>query len=163
MLFVYRAIYWLGVIIIEFLLLKIIVLIFVYIAVIYDIKTYKIPNKLNLAGCFTGILYSMICGGVRGVFNSLIWIFIPVVLMFILYCFSVIGAGDIKLFSVIGSFVFQEVLKVIILAFLLAAAFGLVVVGKKIYLKIKDKKTAYAFGRLHFSIPIALGVTVILI
>jgi len=65
-----------------------IILVFVDMAVIYDIKTYRIPNNLNLVGSICGLVLSVVAYGVKGLLYSFTGILIPIVLLFIFFTIS---------------------------------------------------------------------------
>ncbi|HOJ09366.1 MAG TPA: prepilin peptidase [Clostridiales bacterium] len=79
------------------------VFILIFIALISDIKTYKIKNNLILVFIIIGIITNCILAGKIGLMNSLLGIIIPVAILFSLFAASMLGAGDIKVFSAIGS------------------------------------------------------------
>ncbi len=111
-------------------------------AVIMDLRSYKISNHLILTGIITGILFDVYEYGRTGISLWLPGILLPVILLFPLFIIKALGAGDIKLFSVIGSFYGAAyVLKSIAAAFILGAVMSL------IYL-IKYKMVFYRFRHL---------------
>ena len=111
-------------------------------AVIMDLRSYKISNHLILTGIITGILFDVYEYGRTGIRLWLPGILLPVILLFPLFIIKVLGAGDIKLFSVIGSFYGTSyVLKSIAAAFILGAVMSL------IYL-IKYRLVFYRFRHL---------------
>ena len=74
------------------------------IALVYDLKAYRVPNWLIVAGWILGIICRTLAGGLEG---SIWWIvgvgvigifFIPFALL------HMFGAGDVKLFMVTGGF-----------------------------------------------------------
>ena len=73
------------------------------VAVIMDIKSDRIPNLCIVAGLLCGLAVSL---GFQDVFwpQILLRVFLPILICFPLFCMGALGAGDIKLFSVIGSF-----------------------------------------------------------
>lgn len=73
-------------------------------AVIFDLDSGKIPNRLSAAGCLTGVGLNILANGLKGVLTGTAGILIPVVLLFPLFLFRMLGAGDIKLFAAAGSF-----------------------------------------------------------
>lgn len=76
---------------------------FLTIAVIWDFKSERIPNWLIAAGLICG---SIIRIGILGdAWYQVLWgVVCPVLICFILFLMHALGAGDIKLFSVIGCF-----------------------------------------------------------
>lgn len=73
-------------------------------AVYFDLREQRIPNGLIL----TGLLLGMVDQFQRSLWKGLVTygagIFVPVLMLGALYYFRMIGAGDIKLLSVIGGF-----------------------------------------------------------
>lgn len=122
------------------------------VAVISDIKAYRIPNVLNALGCLAGMTYGVVSGGTRGLCRSLMGIIVPAVLLMVLFIFRVIGAGDIKLLSAIGAFVSLDIIKIIVISFILTAVYGIGAVVLKYCLTSKR-----GFTKIHLSIPIMLG------
>lgn len=116
------------------------VAIIVTFALISDLKVYKISNKL----IFTGHCISLIINVQRGYVGLMAWCFgvvIPIGILFILFIFRMIGAGDIKLFSVIGGFIGGLlVIRVIIYSFMFGALLS-------IFKLIKYKNLYY---RMHY-------------
>lgn len=103
---------------IKFFLIGVILLL----VVIGDMRNYKVKNSLILIG----VILSFICSVLEGGINSLNYWFFgisgPIIILFLLFVFKVLGAGDIKLFSVIGGFFgIHFVLKVIVAAFVIGA------------------------------------------
>ncbi len=97
------------------------------VAVIGDIKSYRISNRLILTGLGFAFLFRLVGGKVAGIIWFLPDIFFPVVVLYLLYLSGILGAGDIKLFSVICGFTNLKFIIVCMMAsFLTAAAGGLV-------------------------------------
>lgn len=91
------------------LLRAILVLILALIALKTDIKSYKIPNKLNLIFIVFGLILNLIIGNIK---LSLIGMLFPMILFPLFIC-RMMGAGDIKLFCALGSIVcFPHIVKI---------------------------------------------------
>ena len=92
-------------------------------AAVYDLREGRIPNRLILAGVFLGMLRIAVC---RMAFPPyLIGILIPILFLFPFFSIGTLGAGDIKLISMIGFFLSpKEVAFSMLLAFAMAAAAG---------------------------------------
>ena len=73
-------------------------------AVLCDLDRGRIPNGLILAGLGMGFIWQSVSDGIAGIALFLGGIFLPAAIFGPLYCFRMIGAGDIKLMSVIGAF-----------------------------------------------------------
>lgn len=106
-----------------------------------DLKSYKISNHLIIFGLIIGILFNFFEYGWTSISISFLGILLPILLLFPLFLIKALGAGDIKLFSVLGSFYgVTYVFKIIVAAFIIGAVMSLV------YL-IKYKQVFY---RLHY-------------
>lgn len=68
-----------------------------------DIESGKISNRLIVTGLVIGIIRQVTENQVWGVYYFLRNISVPVILLYLLFQMRVLGAGDIKLFSMIGS------------------------------------------------------------
>lgn len=97
-------------------------LLYLLFATYYDLKEYRIPNQIILFGLGTSLFYQLYVSGWYGIICWGKGIILPFVSLFILYLFHVIGAGDIKLFMVVGGVLgIYQVIQVIILAFIIGA------------------------------------------
>ncbi|QAU33459.1 A24 family peptidase [Janthinobacterium sp. 17J80-10] len=101
-------------------------------AAIHDVRTYRIPNWLTLGGAAFGLTYSVFVpfpmhGGFLWAFGGLA---LGLVLMIPMYALKAMGAGDVKLMAMAGSFlgvhdVIFAVLATFILGGILALGFAL--------------------------------------
>lgn len=128
-------------------------------AVWKDIKSYKIPNYLVLGGLMVSILlliYTFATGGglityvVAGVLTFMV--LVPVYLM------HGIGAGDVKLLTVIGLLSgVDAMIRIIALSFLCAGLTGIVLIvsgaGGRRQVMLPNGTSA-RFHTIHFSISI---------
>lgn len=86
-----------------FILKYIVVFLILIIATIQDFRCSKISNILVILGYSISFIYQVIYE-----VNILLWlcgILLPIVMLFLLFYLKMIGAGDVKLLSVIGGFV----------------------------------------------------------
>ena len=120
-------------------------------ACVYDLKSCRIPNALCGSFCIAGWCLSLAEYGPPGLLHSTLSTLIPIAGLFILYAFHVLGAGDIKLLSAVGSMVSFRIIRVMACAFSLCALYGLIVLS----VHLLQKKLC--FSRTHFSIWIAAG------
>lgn len=79
--------------------------IFLIIAFVLDVRHHKLPNWLTASGMLIGIVYHLISNGIDGLIFSFLGLLVAGGIFLILYIFKAIGAGDVKLFAAIGSFV----------------------------------------------------------
>lgn len=119
-------------------------------AAISDLCTGKIRNRLILLGLTLGFMITVYEKGVRSIPLWFFQIYIPVILFFLAFRIGGLGAGDIKLFSVIAGFLTIEEWWICIVA---AFVSGAVICAVKILFakKMRDPH------RIHFSIPILAG------
>lgn len=73
-------------------------------AVFFDIMYQKIPNGLIITGFIMGFLYQISHSGIWGFLIYGAGAILPMIILGILYYFRMMGAGDVKLLCVVGSF-----------------------------------------------------------
>lgn len=149
----------------------------VLIAVVMDLRKTKISNRLILVGLGISLIRRVVLEGGVGI---LIWLFqisFPVVILYLFYLMGALGAGDLKLFSLIAGFInFKELCICIISAFVVGGVFSfLKMLWEAILFSGMKNGLAYGFyllqGNLapypkpedkkhyiHFSIPILCGL-----
>lgn len=129
-------------------------------AVFYDLKSFRIPNRLNAVLTVLGLFTSLVYGGVGYFGYGAIGVILPFFILYFLFYVRIVGAGDIKLLCGIGSFVHLGIVKIIILSFILTACMGVLIVTVNIvsahYTRTKQ------LTRIHLSIPIALATAIYL-
>ena len=81
-----------------------IVLFFLAEALRQDLDCRRISNRLILAGIGCGAALRIFTEGIWQIGRLTADLLLPVGLLFILYLFRVLGAGDLKLFSIISIF-----------------------------------------------------------
>jgi prepilin peptidase CpaA len=70
----------------------------------FDIKSRKIPNRLIVLGIFLGIAVNALGSFPGHFYSGILGFVLGFGLMLIPYCFGLLGAGDVKLFAVVGLF-----------------------------------------------------------
>jgi len=150
---------------------------FVLIAVGMDLRSMKISNRLILVGIVLSLIRRLFCEGIGGIFTGIFLISFPVIFLYLLFLAGALGAGDIKLFSLIGGFVnLKELMWCIVFAFIFAAVFSVVkmLYYRTFFLSIKNglwyfyglfkgDRGSYLSklgekGQIRFSIAILLGL-----
>ena len=126
-------------------------------AVAADFREMRISNRLIASGLMMGLTLRILGEGGAGIVHFLVNILFGYLCS--LFQLRVIGAGDIKLFSVAGGFLsMRQLLYVILAAFVTAAVIGL---GKLLY----QKRMAGIFGNqrtlIHFSAMILIGYFIV--
>ena len=94
-----------------------------FLAAILDYFKGKIPNLLIITGCCYGLIRMIYY---HDFLKSIPGILFPIIVLFPIYKIGVIGAGDIKLFSMLGFyFTFMETVFCIFSAFVLGAVISM--------------------------------------
>lgn len=118
-------------------------------AVYTDMTRTRISNRLIVSGLLGGFFFRIWSEGSMGVFVYVVNIFIPVIFLYLLFQMHALGAGDIKLFSMLGAFISTEqLLRLMGLAFCIGALLG---IFKIIYQFIFLKSELGKLTQIHFS------------
>ncbi len=139
----------------------------VVIAVMQDLDSMRISNRLIFVGYVLALVCSVIIPDVLSVkggaslvellkagafVHFLVNISIPIVVLFLFCLMGAIGAGDIKLLSVIGGFVTsEEIVQCMLVAFGIGACYGL------FYLSIKGELYARCMSAFQYFGDLARG------
>jgi prepilin peptidase CpaA len=101
------------------------------VAVVQDVKYMRISNRLIVVGIILSVAFGIFLGGMPRLIDILLNMSFPVIVLYLLYLLGVLGAGDIKLFSVVGGFTnFKTLTGCMFAAFAVAAVMS---VGKMLY------------------------------
>lgn len=153
--------------------------IFLSIAVIQDMRSLKVSNRLIFVGICAAIPFRIFAHGI----GDIVWILpntiLPVFVLYLLYLAGVLGAADIKLFSLVGSYLsLKELSYSVVAAFVIGAFFSVL---KMIEQKNFWCRMTYGFSYMcdvargnfkayemrddrsviHFSVAILLGVIIV--
>lgn len=105
----------------------ILLLVILSISMISDLKIGKVKNWIIISGLVLSLLFQIRFLGLKGIGIFILGIGLPVVMLFLLFLFRVMGAGDIKLISVVGGFLGpRAVFQCIVITFILGAVFALI-------------------------------------
>ena len=152
------------------------------VAGVIDYRTYRIPNWLTLSGAVFGLLYSALGSNVhQGFLWSLGGLGLGLLTMLPMYALRVMGAGDVKLMAMVGTFLgYTGIPLAILCTFIVGgiAALGFAlcrgVLGRML-VNIKDiastaalsvfggmrptidMETGTSIGRLPYGVSIAVG------
>lgn len=128
-------------------------------AVHTDMIQTRISNRLIVLGLTLGFFFRFMTEGSKGVLFFVVNISIPVILLYLLFQMHALGAGDIKLFSMVGAFISTEqLLKLMGLAFCIGALLG---IAKIIYRFIFLKTEIGTLTKIHFSPAILIAYLMI--
>ncbi|MDE7247403.1 MAG: A24 family peptidase [Lachnospiraceae bacterium] len=143
-----------------------------------DLRTDRIPNGFILLGIGFGMAGSILSG--RGLSSILASVVLAFLLMYPLYMIGALGAGDVKLFLLVGSFQGTgELMAILAGAFVIGAGFSLIKLAVerngrerlqyfmsylqdvrrtghwKIYGEnLKQDYHTYCRNKIHFAVPI---------
>ena len=152
------------------------------IAIYSDYTSYKVKNSIIWSGLSIGIIVQFFYNGLDGIFQWFLGISLPICLLWFLFRYRMLGAGDIKLFSVIGGLYGPlAVINIIILAFLAGGLLSIIRLIQvrnfksrlqylAVYIQNQYEKTGiekyYIKERdgtkmtIHFAVAIGIGVFV---
>ena len=99
-------------------------------ACIFDARSYRIPNQLIVLGYIAGIYVNLQMYGMIGILYFLLKAAWPIIALLPLYlCGKQIGAGDIKLFSVMSSLVGNRITMDTMIASVVLAGITIIIVS----------------------------------
>lgn len=159
-----------------------VLLLLLLLAALADLKTDRIPNGFLITGIAAGMAGSLWQG--LSPVRSVVSLLLAFLLLYPLFRIGALGAGDVKVFMMIGSFLgVKELLAVLVLAFMIGAVCSLVKLlaehnGKERMLyflsyimevvrtrqwKIYGENMAqdyerYRRNKIHFTIPVLFSV-----
>lgn len=147
-------------------------------SVLFDLQDGRIPNSIVATGFLLGGTYQLFTEGILGMLIFLGGAFLPLVLFGAFYYFRMIGAGDVKLLCVVGSFLGPSgCFSCIIAAILFGGVISLALMARRHSLNERlvcfsayvsrcsraGKWDSYLAGteeeaRLCFSVPVLMGI-----
>lgn len=128
-------------------------------AVVTDYRDWRIPNQLIAFGMIQGFMASAVMSGMyQGLVNSVRGCVIPLVVLYVLFLIRALGAGDIKLLAVAGTFVGTDILRVMAYSFLAGGVISAGYLLKEHLLSITSRKKKSDRRTVHFSVAVLLGV-----
>lgn len=144
-----------------------------------DLQTEKISNIWIVAGWCIGLIFRTASGGIGQSLSFAAGALLPVILLFLLFMAHMLGAGDIKLLSVLGGFMGPvQIFTCTIYSFICGAVISFLVL---IYYHIFLERLQYFFNyfkrcisqkkrisyrcpgkkrpeHIHFSVAVLLGI-----
>lgn len=108
-----------------------VLLVFVLLCAIWDWRTFRIPNGLILAGTAAAIPVRFLVDGSGCTADMAAGALVPLLVCFLLFRFSMLGAADIKMLMVIGIIAGgRSILTIMWYSLLIAAGFAMIRVWK---------------------------------
>lgn len=162
-----------------------ILLMILVVAVIMDMSLDKIYNEWILVGIVAGLIGAVWKNGEQGFLLAVMSMTVPVFILYPLFMIGSLGAGDIKLLAVTGCFLtLRETFLCIGISFVVGAVLSLLkMLAERNFLQrmryllsyihdvfqsgewkfyeedIGDRRRRHE-GRIHFALPILLGVII---
>jgi prepilin peptidase CpaA len=154
------------------------------IAVITDVYCYKVKNLMIITFLVIETIFYAISIGENSFLVGLLGLAAPFILLFPLYTFKMLGAGDIKLFCSIGFLLgIKDVLYSIAYSYLFGFLIAVIIMIirdnfitrlKNLLIYLKSCILSMCIlpyggldvrsdGRMHFTIPIAMGTIAVMI
>lgn len=125
-----------------------------FLATCMDLKSFRISNRLILAGYLMGLIYHLTEGPFQSMFHFSLSAIVIWFLTVPLFFFHVIGGGDCKLLTVCALFTgFTRTISIGIYAFLLAGMVCIVLLAVRRLFPNKIRK----INKIHFSVYLLLG------
>jgi prepilin peptidase CpaA len=132
---------------------------FALVAAFMDIHFRKISNRLILIGLGVGLIRRLILEGGAGLLVGAIQIILPVIFLYLFFLIGALGAGDIKLFSLIGGFVnFKELVTCVIAAFVIGAIWSLLRLFIMGICRLLQAKEEEASRKKKHTIPFGVAI-----
>ncbi|WP_211749999.1 A24 family peptidase [Paenibacillus sp. Marseille-Q4541] len=124
--------------------------IFVFAAFITDIRTMRIPNLLSLSAMISGLIVHLVMDGIQGILMSISGLATGFGMMFVLYLFGAVGAGDVKIFGGIGAWTgVLFTVQAMVYSIIIAGAIGFIILlWKKQAVQRLGKTILYITGRI---------------
>lgn len=124
-------------------------------AVYFDIRTFRIPNRLILFGICMGVFYRGLSPGEHSVFYYLLSMAGMFIMLIPVYRLRAIGGGDIKLLSVCALFTgWESGLSISVYAFFFG---GIISIIYLVYHRFISKDLKKERHVIHFAVPIFGG------
>ncbi len=159
--------------------------IFLVVAVAYDLATHRIPNWLNITIVCFGAFFQVYLAGIEGLFSALLGLVAGLCCFLPFYIAGAMGAGDVKLLAAVGCFfgplpTLQAAIYTLIAGGVMALitvllSGGLAALARRYYAMVciyigtgkffyqPPQSTDIAGMKLAYALPIALGSVWVLI
>lgn len=148
------------------------------IAMVMDLRVMQVENGWILFSLITGFFLRFWQEGIAGIPGFLIGVMLPAAVLGILFCFRMLGPGDIKLFCALGGIMgVPGILRCMMVSFLIGAVLSfsiLISYGifcRRIHYLIQYFQEFFHTGRIrpyyrkgmcvenfHFTVPVFLSV-----
>lgn len=102
--------------------------ILIFVAVFYDIRYGRIPNFLFILGFISGLLIQFLSfSSISKTFPFILGFLFPFISLYLLFKIRVLGAGDVKLLTVIGFHTgIERIIHITVYSMFIAGIYGLI-------------------------------------
>lgn len=142
----------------------IIALVLVIVAAVHDLREFRIPNRLIVAGIVVGVSVIVIrafTGEYIG--NYILGTLAGLAGMTFLYIIRAVGAGDVKLLAVIGMLTGLEfVLQLMVVSFITGLFIGVIELCFKRTSLVRVGSTGIEGHGFHYAVAVLIGYVVVL-
>jgi prepilin peptidase CpaA len=154
------------------------------IAVITDMHSYRVKNLMIIIFLIAGVAFHIFFMSDYDLYIHLLGLAAPFIILLPLYILKMLGAGDIKLFCSIGfllgikdvfySIIYSYLFGLILAVFIMLTRENFKARFKRLFIYIKcsiltmsvltyDDLNIHSDGRMHFTIPIAMGTIAVIL
>lgn len=134
-----------------------VLLVYIALSILADVKCDKIPNALTAAAMAAGVIIRLVRAGPSCLPLIIADIIIAFLVTFILFVIKALRGGDCKMFCAISAMIGMKACGYVFLLSLIPATF--IGIGMMIF----TKRKLFSKTMIHYSIPIAVGVCVYLV
>ncbi|MDP4098868.1 A24 family peptidase [Paenibacillus sp. P96] len=121
--------------------------VFLAAALVTDLRSMKIPNKLTLPAVLSGLAVHGVSGGWEGLLFACAGLGTGFGLLLVMYWMGAVGAGDVKLFAGIGAWLGSVfVLQSAVYSVLFAGLIGLMIVLWKREALLRLRRMLFSIG-----------------
>ena len=124
------------------------------IATVMDLHTGLIGNPFILISFGATLIYQILVPGIQAIPTSLLGLIFSILLLFPVFIMRGLGAGDVKLFGIIGCFFTVSRYREILILIFLSLIIGLIQAAILSCVKHKFQR------KIHFSIPILISTII---
>ena len=114
------------------------------VAIFTDLRSYRIPNLCICIGAVAGLIMTYVSYSFAGILSALVSMLIIFMAFYPFYLLGGIGAGDVKLFMMVGCYIKQDALfRYLLVTMVLAAAWSVV----KMLVYAESRERLFYLGR----------------
>lgn len=152
-----------------YIVLVVVVAIFTLTAMIWDLKTRKLPNWLNISAFVLALVFHGVNGGWNGILSSLAGFGVGFGILLVLWLIGGGGAGDVKFMGALGAWLGVTLTLVVFFGSAVVAVIGLLGIftwrmatGASTSSKDKTQQFENARQLIPYAVPVTLATWCVL-